>query len=86
MDTICEERERTEGELDSMVVYDTLIGEGENVPLSEMEEFMYELVARDLICGTIHQAARSIWGMCESRISPPTCAVRRQAKDQKAGK
>jgi hypothetical protein len=55
VDTIREERERTEGELDSsMVVYDRLIGEGENVPLSEMEEFMYELVARDLISGTIH--------------------------------
>jgi hypothetical protein len=35
-------------------VYDRLIGEGENFPLSEMEEFMYELVARDLISGTIH--------------------------------
>ena len=37
-----------------MAVYDRLIGEGENFPLSEMEELMYELVARDLISGTIH--------------------------------
>ena len=54
VDAICEEWERTEGELDSMAVYDRLIGEGETFPLSEMEEFMYELVARDLISGTIH--------------------------------
>jgi hypothetical protein len=43
VDAICEEWERTEGALDSMVVYDRLIGEGENFPLSEMEELMYEL-------------------------------------------
>jgi hypothetical protein len=57
VDAICEEWERRksrEGDLDSMAVYDRLIGEGENFPLSEMEEFMYELVARDLISGTIH--------------------------------
>jgi hypothetical protein len=54
VDAICEEWERTEDDLDSMAVYDRLIGEGENFPLSEMEEFMYELVARDLISGTIH--------------------------------
>jgi hypothetical protein len=42
------------GDLDSMAVYDRLIGEGENFPLSEMEELMYELVARDLLSGTIH--------------------------------
>ena len=54
VDTVCEERERTEGDLDSMVVYDRLIGEGESFPFSEMEELMYELVARDLISGTVH--------------------------------
>jgi hypothetical protein len=54
VDAICEEWERTEGELDSMAVYDRLIGEGENFPLSEMEELMYELVAKNLISGTIH--------------------------------
>jgi hypothetical protein len=53
VDAICAEWERTEGDLDSMAVYDRLIGEGENFPLSEMEELMYELVARDLISGTI---------------------------------
>jgi hypothetical protein len=37
VDAICEEWERTEGELDSMVVYDRLIGEGENFPLSDSE-------------------------------------------------
>jgi hypothetical protein len=54
VDAICEEWERTEGDLDSIAVYDRLIGEGENFPLSEMEELMYELAARDLISGTIH--------------------------------
>ncbi len=54
VDAICEEWERAEGDLDSMAVYDRLIGEGENFPLSEMEELVYELVARDLISGTIH--------------------------------
>ena len=54
VDAICEEWERTEGDLDSMVVYDRLIREGENFPLSEMEELMYELVDRDLIGGTVH--------------------------------
>jgi hypothetical protein len=54
VDAICEEWERMEGDLDSMAVYDRLIGEGEFFPLSEMEELMYELVARDLISGTIH--------------------------------
>ena len=54
VDAICEEWERTDGDLDSMVVYDRLIGEGENFSLSEMEELMYELVARNLIIGTIH--------------------------------
>jgi hypothetical protein len=54
VDANCEEWERTEGDLDSMAVYDRLIGEGENFPLSEVEELMYELVARDLINGTIH--------------------------------
>jgi hypothetical protein len=54
VDAICEEWERTEGDMDSMAVYVRLIGEGENFPLSEMEELMYELVARDLISGTAH--------------------------------
>jgi hypothetical protein len=45
-----------------------------------MEEFMYELVARDLICGSIHLGDVRITDIA------PTCAVRRQAKDQKAGK
>ena len=54
VDGICEEWERTEGDLDCMAVYDRLIGEGENFPLSEMEELMYELVARALISGTVH--------------------------------
>ena len=32
VDVICERWERTEGDLDSMAVYDRLIGEGENSP------------------------------------------------------
>ena len=54
VDAICEEWERTEGDLDSMALYDRLIAEGENFPLSEMEELMYELVAKNLISGTVH--------------------------------
>ena len=54
VDAICEEWERTDGDLDSMAVYNRLIGDGENFPLSEMEELMYELVTRNLIIGTIH--------------------------------
>ena len=54
VDAICEEWERTEGDLDGMAVYDRLIGEGYNFPLSEMEELMYELVAKDLISGVVH--------------------------------
>jgi hypothetical protein len=54
VDAICEGWERTGGDLDSMVVYDRLIGAGENFPLSEMEELMYGLVAKDLISGVVH--------------------------------
>jgi hypothetical protein len=68
VDAICEEWERTEGDLDSMAVYDRHIGEGENFPLSEMEEFMYELVARDLISGTIHLG--DVW---ITDIAPDLC-------------
>ena len=70
VDAICERWERTEGDLDSMVVYDRLIGEGENFPLSEMEEFMYELVASNLIRGTIHLGDVRITDIA------PTCAAR----------
>jgi Helix-turn-helix domain len=35
VDAICEEWERTEGDLDSMAVYNRLIGEGEFFPLSD---------------------------------------------------
>ena len=34
VDVICDRWERTEGDLDSMAVYDRLIGEGENFPPS----------------------------------------------------
>jgi hypothetical protein len=53
-----------------MVVYDRLIGEGENFPLSEMEEFMYELVARNLISGTIHLGDERI-----TDIAPDLCEM-----------
>jgi len=68
VDAICEEWERTDGDLDSMVVYDRLIGEGENFPLSEMEELMYELVAKDLISGVVHLGDLRI-----TNIGPDLC-------------
>ena len=68
VDAICEEWERTDGDLDSMVVYDRLIGEGENFPLSEMEELMYELVTKDLISGVVHLGDLRI-----TNIGPDLC-------------
>ena len=46
-------------------------GEGENFPRSEMDEFMYELVARNLISGTIHLGDVRI-----PDIAPDLCEMR----------
>ena len=80
VDTVCEEWERTEGDLDSMVVYDRLIGEGESFPFSENGR------AHVRVGGQRPDKRHGPSGGCAHHgYRPRPVQLERQATDQTAG-